>query len=150
MRSTMACFLRRTTGREIGDQRRADLRFAAAAIPEQEQRDLAKTVEIDAVDYGAAPPLAADEAGARQDRQVGRHRVLRNADEASQFPGGDAFRLATDQQPERVEAGGLRQRRKSVYDLICLHTSRIADATVGGNEEIGAAIPTEARPRGQE
>jgi hypothetical protein len=100
--------LARAKGREIGDRRRADSGLAAAAILEKEQRNFAEAVEIGAVDYEAAPPLAADETGARQAGPT--HRVLGNADEPGQLPRGNPLQLAADQQPEGVEARDLRQR----------------------------------------
>src|SRR5579863_8240529 len=126
-RSTMLGLLGRPAGREVGDQRRANLGSAAAAVLEKEQGDFAEPFEIGAVEDRAALPLAADETGASQYRQMRRHCILRNANEAGQLAGGYAQRLVANEQPERVEAGDLRQRRQCVYDLAISHISRIDD-----------------------
>ena len=102
--------LARAKGREIGDRRRADSGLAAAAILEKEQRDFAEAVEIGAVDDEAAPPLAADETGARQAGRDGDIVFWGNADELGQLPRGNPLQFAADQQPEGVEARDLRQR----------------------------------------
>ena len=46
---------------------------------------------------------ACDQARARQDREMGRHGILRNLDGACQFAGRYAFGLTLDQQPESFE-----------------------------------------------
>ena len=82
-----------TTGGKIGDHRSAKAVIAPAAILEEKERHFAQSLQIRAVDDRAAMTLARDEAGAGQHRQMRRHGVLRNPDEARQFAGGNAFRL---------------------------------------------------------
>src|ERR1700738_4090255 len=76
--TSMNFLLWRAAWIEIGGERRAELGPAAAAVLEQEQSDLAEAVEVRAVDDGAALPFAVDQPGAREDRQMRRHRVLGN------------------------------------------------------------------------
>jgi hypothetical protein len=54
------------------DDRLANFRPPAAAIPQQEDRNVAEFGEVGAVDDRTAVPLGGDEARARQDRQMGR------------------------------------------------------------------------------
>jgi hypothetical protein len=63
----------------IGDERGADIRTPAAAVFQQEQRDLAETGEVGAVDDGATTALAAYQTGVRENAQMRRHGVLRHS-----------------------------------------------------------------------
>jgi hypothetical protein len=77
----------------IGDERGADIRTSAAAVFQQEQRDLAQTGEV-AVDDGATTALAAYQTGVRENAQMRRHGVLRHSHVARQFARRNAFRLS--------------------------------------------------------
>jgi hypothetical protein len=84
-----------------------------AQAGEQKQRHFAEPFEIGTIDDRAALPLTTDKTGARQNRQVRRHRILRNPHEARQLAGGHAVRLATHEQPKCIEARRLGQRRQA-------------------------------------
>src|ERR1700736_1277080 len=61
---------RRAAWRQTLDQRRADVRLSATAIPQHEQHHTLYTCEISAGDDGATMTLGRDKAGAREDRQM--------------------------------------------------------------------------------
>ena len=75
---------------------------------------------------------------------MGRHGVLRNLDETRELSGRDAFRLASDQEPEGLEPRRLGERRQSSDDLNLIHISRMPDISIGakrnviGSEELRA------------
>jgi hypothetical protein len=73
MRSVMDSNLPRAARGKIGDQRRAYVRTAAAAILEEEQRDFAEPGEIGAVDDRAAVPLSNDLTRAGENGEMRRH-----------------------------------------------------------------------------
>ncbi len=118
----------RATRSEISDQRRAEFGLAAATILDQKKRELAKSIEIYAVDDRPAMPLADDQSSAREDRQMRRHGVLRNLDQPRQFSGGESVGFARDEQPECVEPRRLRESGEHDYGLRTIHISRLADS----------------------
>src|SRR5271165_5350827 len=81
-RSVMGGDLRGTARREVGDDGRAYIGTAAAAVLEQVQCDLTEARQIGAVDDGATLPFSFHQARAREHGQVGRHGVLWNFHEA--------------------------------------------------------------------
>src|SRR5271157_2754582 len=105
MRSVMGRNLRWAAGCEIGDQRRAYVRASAAAVLEEEKRNLAEADEIGAVDDGTAVTFALHQTRACEHSQVSRHGVLWNFHVARQLTSGHAVRFTADQQPKRVEPG---------------------------------------------
>ena len=127
MRSAMSGLPGRTARDEIGDQRRAHLGPAAAAILEQEQRHFAEAVEIGAIDDRAATPLA--------DGQVRRAPKSPDAPTwcfAELRSGGPVRRRArrparAHQQPECIQARRLGKGRQERQWLLAIHTSRIID-----------------------
>ncbi|MBP1094419.1 hypothetical protein JOE50_004949 [Bradyrhizobium japonicum] len=97
---------------EAFDDRLANFRSPAAAIPKQENRDVAKLGEVGAIDDRTAAPLGGHEARARQDRQMGRKRVGRHFQLAREVACRKAIGLMFDQRPEGLQTGRLGQRRE--------------------------------------
>lgn len=100
--------LSRAARHKIGDQRRAEVCVAAAAVLEQIEHRRAEVLKICTVDDGAALTLTRHQARIRHDRQVCRHRVLWHADQAREFAGRNALRFPLDQEPEGLKARWLR------------------------------------------
>jgi hypothetical protein len=96
----------------VGDQRRAEFGAAAAAILEEEEDQLAKAIEIGVVDDRAAMSLTMDQTSVGEDRKMRRQRVLRYPDQPRQFAGGNAVRIARDEQAETLQTGRLREGAK--------------------------------------
>ena len=88
---------------EALDDRRANFRPPAAAIPQQEVRDVAEFAEVGAVDDRTAAPLGGHEARARQDRQMRGERVLGDLQQSGKIAGRKAFGLVPDQRPEGLQ-----------------------------------------------
>src|SRR4051794_40512946 len=68
----------RAAGLKALDDRFANLRPAAAAIPKQENRDVPELRKVGAIDDRTAVSLGGDEAGTRQDREMSRKRIRRD------------------------------------------------------------------------
>ena len=120
-------FLWRAAGRQIGDQRRAQLRPAAAAILDEEARQSPDSFELGAVDDGAALPLGIDQPGAGQDGEMRRHRVVGNVHAARDLARRQAIGLALHQEPKHIQPCRLGERRESEDSPICVHMSRLLD-----------------------
>ena len=71
--------------------------------------------------------LSAHQSGSRQDRKMGRHRILRHGHKPSQFPSRNTTRLLSDEQAKCFKASGLPQGRKSGNCFNLIHKSRILD-----------------------
>ena len=112
---------------EIGDERRAYVRTAAAAILQKEQRDFAKLGEIGAVDDRAAVALPDDQTGAGENGEMRRHGVLRHSHQAGEFARRNAFRFSLDQQPKGVQPRRLGERREGGDGFQIIHISRLSD-----------------------
>jgi hypothetical protein len=93
--------------REFGDERRAQLCVAGAAILDEEQHESAQAIKIGAIDDRAAMPLGSHQAGARQNAEVSRHCVLRHVELARDLASSHAIRLMPHQQAKDVEARAL-------------------------------------------
>ena len=87
--------------------------MAVAAIVDQESDDGADALDIRPVDDGAALPRRAQQAGAHQDGQMRRKRIVRRTDRIGDHPGGDADRFMPHQQTKDGKARRLRQRGQS-------------------------------------
>ncbi len=85
----------------------------AAAVLQQEQRDVAKGVEIGAIDDRAALTFCRDEVGAGEDGQVRRHGILRHLAQAREFAGRNAVGLIFHELTERIHARGLGEAAKA-------------------------------------
>lgn len=107
--------------------RLANFRSPATAIPEQENRDIAKLNEVRAVDDRAAAALGADEARAGQNRQMSRERILRDFQQAGEIAGRKALGLVPDQHPEGFQAGRLGQRGQGEDGFFSFHISRFME-----------------------
>ena len=112
---------------ECGDERRAQIGVAGAAIRDEERHQRAQTVEVGTVDDRPALALGPDQAGARQDGKVGGHGILRNVELAGDLARGEAGGRVADEQAEDVEARRLRERRQRRDGLIGFHISNIVD-----------------------
>jgi hypothetical protein len=119
--------LPRAARSEIGDERRADVRATTAAVFKQEQSNFTKPQEIRTVDDRAALTLSNDQTRAGENRKMRRHGVLRHSHEPGQFPGGNAFWLPLDQQPEGVQPRRLGERGKGCDCFHIIHNSRLLD-----------------------
>jgi hypothetical protein len=98
------------TGSEFGDERRAQLCVAGAAILDEEQHKSTQAIKIGAIDDRAAMPLGSHQAGARQNAEVSRHCVLRHVELARDFARSHAIGLMPHQQAKDVEACALSKR----------------------------------------
>lgn len=105
----------------------ADLGPSAAAITQQENRDIPELRKVGAVDDRAAMPLGGHEACARQDREMGRQCVRRHFEQACEVAGRKAVGLVPNQRPERFQAGRLRQRGEREDGFFGFHISRLME-----------------------
>ena len=105
----------------------ADLRPSAAAIAQQENRDIAEFGEVGAVDDRTAVPLGGHEARARQDREVGRQRVRWHFQQACEVAGRKAVRLVPDKRPEGLQTGRLGQGGQRQDGFFDFHISRLME-----------------------
>ena len=112
------------TGLQAFDDRSADVRPAAAAIPKEEDSNVPEFGEVGAVDDRAAVSLGDHETRARQDRQMGRKRVRRDFQLPCKVAGRKAVRLVPDQRPERLQASRLGQRDELEDSFFGFHISR--------------------------
>jgi hypothetical protein len=106
-----------------------DFRSATAAIVQQEQCDLLKRAEIGAIHDRSAVSFGSDESRPRQDREVGRQRVLRHLEQARQFARRETIGPVANQSPECFEAGRLRQGSQRHDGLFSFHISRFMEMT---------------------
>ena len=129
MRSDTASHLSfwRAAGLKAIDDRLANFRPAAAAIPQQEDRNVAEFGEVGAVDDRAAVPLGGHQTRARQDRQMRRERVLRYLQQARELASRKAVGLVPDQRPERLQPGRLRQGGEGENSFFGFHISRLME-----------------------
>ena len=82
-------------------------------------------LEVRRIDDETPVLPAAEEAGARQMREVEGKRRRRQVEFLADRAGGQSFGSALDEQPVDGETGGLRQRAQRVDDLQRFHVSRI-------------------------
>ena len=111
-------------GRQRIDKRGANIRVTAAAIPEQEGRDLSQVVEISPIDDRAAASLGSDHPSPGEDAQVPGHGVVWDGELAGDVAGRKPIRFVLHQQPEHVETGGLGKSRENENGAVCFHMSR--------------------------
>ncbi|MGY4290829.1 hypothetical protein ACVWXO_010095 [Bradyrhizobium sp. LM2.7] len=121
------------------DDRLANVRPAAAAIPKQEHRNVPEFGEVGAIDDGPALPLGSHEARARQDRQMRRKRIRRDLQLACKISGRDAVGLMSDQRPESLQPGRLRQGREGEDSFFGFHISRFMEIMGYVNRNFGVA-----------
>jgi hypothetical protein len=72
-------------------------------------------------------PFAFHETCTRQDRKMGRERVLRNSQQARKFARRYAIRLMLYQQAERIEARALGESRQRGDGFPIFHISRLME-----------------------
>ena len=113
MRSAGIGRLRTAAGGELRDERLAQFRTPAAAIGDEEARERADLVHRRPIDDRAAVPLGRDEAGPREDAEMGRHRVLRHIKQPRNFARRYAPRFVPNDkakglEPRRLGQGGKR------------------------------------------
>jgi hypothetical protein len=89
------------------DDRFANLRPAAAAIPKQENRNVPELRKVGAIDDRTAVSLGGDEAGTRQDREMSRKRIRGDFQQTCEVAGRKAIGLVSDQRPEGLQTGRL-------------------------------------------
>ncbi len=112
----------------VGQERGADLRAAAAAIPHEKARQRLHGLELRAIDDGAAAALRHHEPGAGQHTEMRRQGVVRNRQAARHLARRQPVGLLRHEQAKHVEARGLRERGKSEESIGVVHMSRIIDA----------------------
>lgn len=103
--------------RQLGDQWRADLRVAAAAILDEEAGQIAHGVELRPVDDGSALALGVDQPSAAEDGQMRRHGVVRHRHMLGDLASRKSVRLVLHEEPEHVEARGLGERSEGENGL---------------------------------
>src|SRR5690242_5710155 len=139
---------RRTTRGEVFDQRRAYFGAALTTLPQHEHEDLAQAREIGAINDAAAEPLSEDQAGARQHRKMGGHRVLRHGKCAGDIASRKPFGLPLDQKPEYFQPRRLGERGKCENGILRFHISRIIDISnhvkqIAGRRNSAYSVATE-------
>src|SRR5258708_2714395 len=88
----------------------ANLRMPIAAIGDQERDQRPHALDIGAVDDRSPVARAPDQAGAGEDAEMARERVLRTADGVRERASREADRLLPDPPPEDLERRGLTGR----------------------------------------
>lgn len=86
----------------------------------------------------ASPAFGDEDAGLGQDRQMIRHRIMRNAEPPRDLTGGKAARLGTDDHSERREPCGLRQGRHHLDGCGAIHMSTISDVSQRLHQQDGS------------
>ena len=90
----------------------ADFGMTIATVGDQERDQRAHAFDIGAVEDGAAIARAPDEAGAGQNAEMARERVVRAAHRLGDGAGRKPARPALHQQPENREPCRLAERRQ--------------------------------------
>ena len=69
------------------------------------------------IDDGAAMPVASDKACPREDRQMGRHGILRNLKKPGDFACGDPIRFSARQKAKGLQPSRLSERGEACNGL---------------------------------
>ncbi len=104
--------LRRAARCDLGNDRQTQIRVPTTAIGKQEHRKPTDRIEVRSVDDQPSALLACDEAGALQDREMGRKSVLRHGKRLRQFAGRQPVRQPRNQASKGFQPCGLGQSRK--------------------------------------
>ena len=118
-------------GGKFSHERRAQLARSGATVLCKEGHQCSQGLEISAINDGPTVPFRSDQPGAGQDREVSRHRVLRDVKKSSDLTGRDAIGFGAHQQPEGVETSALREGGKRRNRRLDIHTSKIVDIRCG-------------------
>src|SRR5882757_2904555 len=119
--------LRRTAWRKALDQGRADLRPTAAAILQQEERDLLKFGEVGAVDNRSTVPLSDHQVRPRKDREMRGQSVLRHCQKPCEISRGNAVWFMLHEGLEGLQTCELSEGRKRQDCVFIFHISRFTD-----------------------
>lgn len=123
----------------------AQFRVTAAAILGQEGQEPADVFDPDPIADRPADPLAGDEAGAGEDREVGRHRVLRHVQLFCDDPGRQAVMPGAHQHAEGRKTRRLRQRGEGHDCARFIHESRLADMFNDTSAYLAASASTQKK-----
>ena len=97
-------------GGELGDEWRAQFWATRATVLDQEQRQSAQGIEVGAVCDRTPLTLRSDKAGAGQNAQMRRHRILGNVEQPGDLARRQAAGFVSDQETKHFQPRRLSER----------------------------------------